>query len=101
MWPAIPSRSRVEVTPCPPSELRAGQIAAFERGGQVVVHRVRAVSDEGVFFAGDSRAHDDGCVAFGQVLGHARVIARRRLRLRLPGRWHVVALWRSLWRLLG
>jgi hypothetical protein len=99
MWPAIPSGSRVEVTPCSPDELEVGELGAFERGGEVVVHRVQGSSPEGVFFAGDSRDAGDGCVAPARVLGRARVIARRRLRLRLPGLWHLRSLWRALLRL--
>lgn len=96
MWPAIPSGSQVEVIPCAPSELEVGELAAFERGGKVVVHRVQGLSPEGVFFAGDSREAGDGCVASPRVLGRARVVQRRRLHLRLPSLWHLRSLWRAL-----
>jgi len=101
MWPTIPSRSRVEVSPCPVSELQVGQIAAFERAGQIVVDRVQRISPEGVFFAGDSRDAGDGCIAPAHVLGRARVVERRELHFRLPGRWHLRWLWRTLVRRCG
>jgi hypothetical protein len=96
MWPAVPSGSQVEVIPCEPTELAVGELAAFERDGKVVVHRVEGQSSDGVFFAGDSRGAGDGCVAPDRVLGRARVVARRRLRLRLPSLWHLRSLWRAL-----
>jgi hypothetical protein len=98
MWPSIPSGSRVEVTPCAAAELEIGELAAFERRGEIVVHRVHGKSPEGVFFAGDSRETSDGCIAETDVLGRARVLARRRLRLRIPSFWHLSALWRALLR---
>lgn len=101
MWPAIPSGSRVEITPCAPAELEVGELAAFERSGQVVVHRVQRKSGAGIHFAGDSRAAADGCIAAADVLGRARVIARRPLRLRMPNLWHLRWLWRAALRGLG
>jgi hypothetical protein len=98
MWPSIPSGSRVEVTPCAAAELEIGELAAFERRGEVVVHRVQGKSPEGVFFAGDSRETSDGCVSQTDVLGRARVVTRRRLRPRIPSVWHIRALWRALLR---
>jgi hypothetical protein len=86
MWPVIPSGSLLELTPCRASELRSGHIAAFESNGRVVVHRVKRVTEHGVHFAGDTARQGDGCIAFAQVLGRARVLERRRLHLRLPRR---------------
>jgi hypothetical protein len=96
MWPAIPGRSLVELTPCAGKELDVGQIAAFERGGCVVVHRVEGVSEHGVHFAGDSRSEEDGCVSFEQVLGRVHVVERRGLHWNWPRRLHLRWLWRSL-----
>ena len=93
MWPALPSRSRVQVEPCAAAELRAGEVAAFERGGKVIVHRVQQVSAAGVYFAGDSLKFGDGCIAFAQVLGRVRVLERRPLRWRLPQRSDARRLW--------
>jgi hypothetical protein len=100
MWPAIPSGSRVEIIPCPPAELEVGELAAFERGGEVVVHRVQGRSRAGIQFAGDSRAVGDGCIDTADVLGRARVIERRPLRLRVPSLWHLRWLWRAVPRTL-
>lgn len=98
MWPAIPSGSRIEVQPCGVSELEVGQIAAFERAGRVVVHRVESITPEGVRFAGDGLERGDGIVAPEQVLGRARVLERRAIRWRLPRPSELRWLWRRLQR---
>jgi hypothetical protein len=96
MWPTIPSHSRVEVRPSEAADLRVGQIAAFERQGCVVVHRVRAVSAERIEFAGDALKQGDGSVARDAVLGRAHVLRRRPLSFRLPRPRHVRILMRAL-----
>lgn len=101
MWPAIPSRSEVEVVPCVQAELEAGQLAAFERAGQVVVHRVLRVGPEGVYFAGDALRRADGCIAAAQLLGRARVVRRRALRWRRPRLVHLRRVVRAGLRRLG
>jgi hypothetical protein len=100
MWPAITSKSRILVQPCPPSELRVGQIAAFERNGRVVVHRVERVSHAGVHFAGDTLERGDGYIANENVLGRATILERRPLIWQLP-RWaHARLIWNVLRRRL-
>jgi len=99
MWPAIPSGSRIEVRPCAASDLRVGQIAAFERHQRVVVHRVQQIGAQGVHFAGDSLQREDGCIDFDRILGRARVLERRALNWRLPRRTEMPGLWRGLRRL--
>jgi hypothetical protein len=84
MWPSIPSRSRLEVEPCGAAQLQVGQIGAFEHAGRLIVHRVTQVTADGVCFQGDNLDHSDGIIAPGQVLGRARVLERRRWRLRWP-----------------
>jgi len=84
MWPAIPSGSRLELEPCHAARLRVGELGAFERNGRVVVHRITNVTDEGVHFQGDNRERTDGPIPPSQVLARARVLVRRRLRLRWP-----------------
>jgi len=101
MWPLIPSHSRVEVQPCAATELRAGEVAAFERCGKVIVHRVRKLSSGGVYFAGDSLRRGDGCIPHEQVLGRVRLLKRRPLNLRLPRRSDARKLWWLLTRRLG
>ncbi|MEZ4392508.1 MAG: S24/S26 family peptidase [Polyangiales bacterium] len=86
MWPAIPDGSEVEVTPCAASDLRVGEVAAFCRGGALVVHRVIARSGDGLRFRGDSLRRDDGLVPPGEVLGRAKVLRRARLRWTRPRR---------------
>ena len=101
MWPAIPSRSQVEVEPCAAAELRAGEVAAFERGGRIIVHRVQQVAKSGVYFAGDSSWSGDGCVPIERVLGRVHMIERRSLRWRLPQRNDAHRLWWLVKRRLG
>lgn len=95
MWPTIPSRSDVEVAPCSVSGLAVGDIAAFERSGQVVIHRVRVVSADGVHFSGDASRREDGCIPAERVLGRARVLRRRPLHLRWPSPRHLRLLFRA------
>jgi Peptidase S24-like len=101
MWPAIPSGSRIEVVPGSIAKLRVGQVAAFERAGQVVVHRVERVGPDGVHFGGDALGRGDGRIAPEQVLGRVRVLERRPLSVRLPRPGELTLLWRALRRRLS
>jgi hypothetical protein len=96
LWPTIPSHSRIEVRPSEAAELRVGQIAAFERQGRVVVHRVRAVSAERIGFACDALKQGDGSVARAAVLGRAHLLRRRPLSFLLPRPRHLRILMRVL-----
>lgn len=96
MWPTIPSHSRIEVRPSEAAAIQVGQIAAFERQGRVVVHRVRALSAERIEFAGDALSRGDGSVPREQVLGRAHVLRRRPLQLQLPKPRHLRILVRAL-----
>lgn len=96
MWPSIPSHSRLEVRPAEAKELRVGQIAAFERDGRVVVHRVRAINEDCIELAGDALVHGDGSIPRERVLGRAHVLKRRPLELRLPTSRHLRILLRAL-----
>jgi hypothetical protein len=96
MWPSITSRSEIEVRPHEAAGLRVGQIAAFERQGRVVVHRVQAVAAEHLELAGDALARGDGRIERARVLGQAHVLRRRPLRLQLPRLAHARLLWRAL-----
>lgn len=96
MWPAVRDGARVEVTPVDPRALRVGELIAFAReGGGPVVHRVTAVAAEGLRCRGDALAGDDGVVAWSDVLGRARVLGQRRLRVRWPRAGEVRALVRA------
>jgi hypothetical protein len=99
MWPFVPSRSRLEIEPRPAGALEVGELAAFERQGRVVVHRVTRVTPEGVRCQGDYLDQPDGIVAPGQILGRARVVARRRLRVRWPRPRELTRALRALLRL--
>jgi hypothetical protein len=100
MWPGIPSGSRLELVPCPAAQLQVGDVAAFERNGRVVVHRITDVSHEGVRFQGDNRDQTDGAVAPSTVLARARVLERRPLRLRRPRQGELIGACRSALRRL-
>ena len=96
MWPTIPGGSLVEVTPGAPRA--AGELVAFERDGQVVIHRVLQITAEGIVAQGDSLEQTDGVIAHERVLGTARVIERRGLRVRLPTSRELMIVARLLWR---
>lgn len=101
MWPAIPSRSLLEVRPSEAGALRAGQLAAYEREGRLVVHRVSAVGDGHIVLGGDALERSDGNIPRSRVLGRAHVLSRRPLRLQLPRLRHVRIVLRSLLRRLS
>jgi signal peptidase len=101
MWPAIPDGSLVEAVPCSWDRLSPGNIGVFEGASGVVVHRVRSVRTGAVEFAGDALGGPDELVAAARVLGRARVISRRPLRLRVPTRRHLQLAARWGWRSLG
>lgn len=95
MWPSIRSGALVEVVPCAASELRPGDIAAFERDDRIVIHRVVARCPHGLRFRGDALDRDDGEVPDAKVLGRVRLLSQPRLHVRIPrsqdllraGRW--------------
>jgi hypothetical protein len=92
MWPSVRDGATVEIVPCPVSALRIGDIGAYERGGQVVVHRVLATTGASLSFAGDGLKRPDGVVAGEKVLGRARVIRQPDLHARWPSRRHVAVM---------
>ncbi len=96
MWPAIPGGSLVEVTPAAPRA--AGELVAFEREGGVVLHRVLQITAAGVLTRGDALERADGVVPHACVLGTARVLERRRLKLRLPSLRELRVVMRAAWR---
>ena len=101
MWPSIPPGSRLEVLPCPAEELKVGELAAFDRGGQLVVHRVTQQEAGGVRMQGDNREVSDGEIPPEQILGRATILHRRRLNLRWPRRGELLRAGRSLLRRLS
>jgi hypothetical protein len=96
MWPTIPPRSLLEVRPSEAAALVAGQLAAFEQHGRVVVHRVTAVCGEHVELWGDALERGDGKIPRARVLGRAHVLSRRPLRPRLPDLRHLRIVLRAL-----
>jgi hypothetical protein len=89
MWPAVRDGALVEVEPVPAAELVVGDLAAFVRAGAVVVHRVAGVHAEGLLLTGDACRKSDGVILERDILGRARVLEQRALRLRTPTRRQV------------
>jgi hypothetical protein len=100
MWPTIPSGTVLEIVPCAAAALRQGEVAAFERNGTVVVHRVVRVGADAVRFRGDALPDPDGDIPFERVLGRARLVHRRPLKLRWPRPFHLRRALRAAVRLL-
>jgi len=96
MWPAIRSGSVVEIAPCDPVSLEVGDLAAYERDGRVVVHRIIGRGERALRFRGDALPSADGEVALDRVLGRARVVRQRRLRLRWPTARHLARVLRAV-----
>lgn len=96
MWPAVRDGALVEVTPTPWTALSPGDLAAFTRRDQLVVHRVVERTAHGLRCQGDALPHDDGVVPHGDVLGRARVVSQPSLRVRVPTRDELLRLVRSV-----
>lgn len=94
MWPAVRDGALVRVTPCPMDLLRVGDLAAVDRRGELLVHRVISRSRDAVVLRGDSMPAPDGSFDADRFLGRAEVVEQRPLRPGLPSRWHLVALFR-------
>lgn len=74
MEPLFLAGHEVLLDPCPATELRRGDLVAFERGGGVVLHRVLGVDATGdVVEKGDNVAASSR-VAAGDVLGRATTL---------------------------
>ncbi|MBI5516564.1 MAG: S26 family signal peptidase [Deltaproteobacteria bacterium] len=94
MWPSLRDGARVTVQPCPVACLRPGDLVAFERRGALVVHRVRAVTAEGVRSAGDALPRGDGLVPQSAVLGRAQRVSQPPWRWRDLRPTHLLRAWR-------
>jgi|UniRef100_A0A7V6A1F6 hypothetical protein len=79
----------VEVIPCQELEVRAGDVVAFsppEKPGKVI-HRVLAVTPEGLITKGDNLpCVDDWLIKPGDILGKVVAIHRQGRRLPVPRR---------------
>jgi hypothetical protein len=95
MWPAVRDGATVAASPVDPRGLRAGELAAYARGGAVVVHRVVAADAAGLRLRGDALAREDALVPWGDVLGRVVVVAQRPLALRWPRARELGALLRA------
>lgn len=86
MWPAIPDGSEVEVTPCAAADLREGDLVAYARRDEVIVHRLILRGPNALTLRGDSLDLADPPVPLADVLGRARVMRRSPLRWTRPSR---------------
>ncbi len=80
MWPGVRDGATIEAVPCPIGELRAGDIAVYEHGSQVFVHRVIGVGPAGLSCCGDSLGPPYEHVEAERVLGRARLVRQAPLR---------------------
>ena len=71
MVPAVPVGSLVAVRPVPGGEAHTGDIIAFRRGQEVIVHRVAGVSPDGSFITkGDASEENDPLGVYpGDIIG--------------------------------
>ena len=92
MWPAVRDGARVSILPMKIDLLRVGDLAAVDRRGELLVHRVIARTPAGVVLQGDSMPSPDGVFTADLVLGVATVRAQPPLRATIPTRWHLAAL---------
>jgi hypothetical protein len=81
MYPFLLPDERVLLETCPARSLRPGNVAAFERDGQVVLHRVLRVNTiTGQIIEKGDNVRQEGIVAEGQILGRATAILTPRYR---------------------
>jgi hypothetical protein len=79
------------------ADLRPGQLVAYMRGAQLVVHRILARSADSLITKGDGLAHRDAVVPARDVVGRVTVISTLRGgRIELDG-----TAWPALGRLLA
>lgn len=81
MLPLIRPGDQLQLAPLDSRRVGRGVLIAYERGAQLVVHRVMASSGSGVVAKGDALASPDPLVPWEQVI--ARVVALRRPNGRL------------------
>ena len=103
MLPAIWPGDRLTIESTEASDLRAGEIVAWQRGDAIVVHRVVEVvwagSGAHVMTRGDAMPATDDPVPASAILG--RVIGVRRGALDLPASGSTSRPWRVSAALLG
>lgn len=79
MSPFIRDGDAITVSPCPPRQLRVGEVAACRStaGDGLFVHRVVGRSGPGYLVRGDNAPTADGPVAADDVLGIVTLVERR------------------------
>ena len=85
MLPALWPGDVVTLQPHAESELRAGQIVSYRRGGLLITHRVQAVSRRRIITRGDTVSHCDPPVSVSDILGQVSYVERDGRRIG-PGR---------------
>ncbi len=69
MWPRLKAGELVRVAPCKGTDLRVGDVALFDGGGQLVLHRVLRTGPTRVLLKGDAAVDPDGWVSHTAILG--------------------------------
>lgn len=96
MWPTLRTGDVVRLEPA--AQVRRGDIVAFQRGADAILHRVVAHAGAGVVCRGDNRPADDGPVPSALIIGRAVAVRRggcgtpRRLTGGTPGALHAMIL---------
>lgn len=72
MLPTLRPGERVQVQPVPETGLRPGDVVAVRYRGQLVLHRVHALSDGWVITAGDNQDFFDPAMPIHDVVGVVR-----------------------------
>lgn len=75
MLPLIRPGEELQLAPLDSRRVARGALIAYERGAQLVIHRVMAAGGSGVVTKGDALASPDPPVPWGEVAG--RVVALR------------------------
>jgi signal peptidase I len=81
MWPSVPAGSLVAVEEIPPGGIRLGDVIVWQRGGQVVAHRVvqrvRKNSTILLVTKGDNNASADQKLEQSALLGRVAAVYRQ------------------------
>jgi len=100
MNPLLRENDLLEVAPCGPQSLNAGDVIAYEKpcSGLIVVHRVVAVGVQGLLTRGDNNgSRDTDPVLADQLIGRVSVGWRGSTRFGIAGGRRGLLTARILW----
>ena len=98
MWPLIRHGDDVRLAPVVESEYHRGMVLLFRNGGNVRLHRLARVEDDGLFFLGDGMLAGEGPIATDAVIAQVVAVRHNGHWRRLDrGWWHCLGLiWLAL-----